>query len=82
MLFTRGELINNFVNVLKSTQIQNREAEPEPYSQLKEKIEEDNVGKMETARAKLSELLKAYSADQENKKKNMMVSAEVQATFE
>ena len=79
MLFTKGEHINNFITLLQSTQNHNKEAQPEPYNKLKEKIDEENNGKMEKAQLKLYELLRAYAADNENKKRASMVSEEVQA---
>ena len=54
MLFKRGEHINNFINLLQSTQLYNKESQPESYSKLKEKIDEENLEKMEKAKIKLN----------------------------
>jgi len=40
MLLTKGEHINNFINLLQSTQNHNKDAQPEAYSKLREKIDE------------------------------------------
>lgn len=81
ILFRRGEHINNFLTLLQSGQTHLKE-QPETFSKLKEKMDEDNINRIVSAKSKLSELFTTHITEYQKQRQLSMVSEETQVNMD